>query len=457
MRADETPRLESANCLAGKTQVITRSGTRPIEALAGGNHELLTAGGLWVKAPIHSFGRQEVTEIVLSRSGVIKTVRATSGHRWLLRSRPGREYDATTADLRTGDRLQFVFPQKPTDRSIEGRSVARGFVYGDGTSRPGNRSTAYFCGSKDEALLPFFQGLGRPLRRYGNVACINGLPGEWKLERPPLDAPAKQIFSWLAGYFAADGDVGRTGRPTLTSSRIEDLEFVRLAAQQVGIGTFGIRTRMRRGYGQKDTALHLVGLMRGDLDSSFFLIPEHRKRFEAGRHAAERRGWNVLSVRPTGETTEVYCAVVDGTHSFALADNILTGNCHHNFTQHEVHGGVDLWVSRKGAIEAKRGQDGLIPGSMGTASYVVTGLGNELSLNSSPHGAGRAYSRSKARKTFTCAQLEESMRGIEWRHSDVFLDEIPGAYKPIDQIMEDAKDLVAIRHTLRQLVNVKGD
>jgi tRNA-splicing ligase RtcB (3'-phosphate/5'-hydroxy nucleic acid ligase) len=132
-------------------------------------------------------------------------------------------------------------------------------------------------------------------------------------------------------------------------------------------------------------------------------------------------------------------------------------NCHHNFTQRERHFGEDLWVSRKGAIEARTGQPGLIPGSMGTASYVVTGLGNPLSLNSSPHGAGRAYSRTKARRTFTRAQLEESMTGIEWRHSDAFLDEIPAAYKPIDRVMEDAEDLVEVRHTLRQLVNVKGD
>jgi tRNA-splicing ligase RtcB len=132
-------------------------------------------------------------------------------------------------------------------------------------------------------------------------------------------------------------------------------------------------------------------------------------------------------------------------------------NCHHNFTQRERHVGVDLWVSRKGAIEARKGQPGLIPGSMGTASYVVSGLGNPDSLNSSPHGAGRVYSRSKARRTFTRAQLEESMRGIEWRHSDAFLDEIPAAYKDVDVVMKDAADLVEVRHTLRQLVNVKGD
>ncbi len=132
-------------------------------------------------------------------------------------------------------------------------------------------------------------------------------------------------------------------------------------------------------------------------------------------------------------------------------------NCHHNFTQSEEHFGARVWVSRKGAIQAEKGQPGLIPGSMGTASYVVTGKGNALSLNSSPHGAGRQYSRSKAKKTFTREQLREAMTGIEYRDSPAFIDEIPQAYKPIDQVMADAASLVEIRHTLRQLVNVKGD
>ncbi|QJU55876.1 RtcB family protein [Herbiconiux sp. KACC 21604] len=132
-------------------------------------------------------------------------------------------------------------------------------------------------------------------------------------------------------------------------------------------------------------------------------------------------------------------------------------NCHHNFTQKETHWGKSVWLSRKGAISARAGELGLIPGSMGTASYVVEGLGNAAALHSSPHGAGREYSRSAARKTFTHEQLREAMAGIEYRDTDAFLDEIPAAYKPIDQIMADAADLVTIRHRLRQLVNVKGD
>ncbi|PRY01026.1 RtcB family protein [Allonocardiopsis opalescens] len=132
-------------------------------------------------------------------------------------------------------------------------------------------------------------------------------------------------------------------------------------------------------------------------------------------------------------------------------------NCHHNFTQRERHFGKDVWLSRKGAIEATEGLPGLIPGSMGTASYVVTGKGHPVSLNSSPHGAGRAYSRSSARKTFTQEQLRAAMAGIEYRDTDAFIDEIPQAYKDVDQVMADAAELVEIRHTLRQIVNVKGD
>ena len=131
--------------------------------------------------------------------------------------------------------------------------------------------------------------------------------------------------------------------------------------------------------------------------------------------------------------------------------------CHHNYTEREKHFGKQVWLSRKGAIDATTATLGLIPGSMGTASYIVAGKGNRLALNSSPHGAGRAYGRKAAERTFTRAQLDAAMEGIEWRHTDAFLDEIPAAYKDVDVVMRDAADLVEVRHTLRQIVNVKGE
>ena len=130
--------------------------------------------------------------------------------------------------------------------------------------------------------------------------------------------------------------------------------------------------------------------------------------------------------------------------------------CHHNFTKREHHFGKNILVSRKGAIEARDGQLGLIPGSMGTRSYVVRGSGNTDSFNTAPHGAGRRLSRNRARKSFTMDDFDRDMAGIEVNRSEAFLDELPGAYKDIDLVMEQSADLVEILHTFRQIVNVKG-
>jgi len=133
-------------------------------------------------------------------------------------------------------------------------------------------------------------------------------------------------------------------------------------------------------------------------------------------------------------------------------------NCHHNFTQPEVHAGRELWVTRKGAIRADVGDLGVIPGSMGTRSYIVEGKGNEASWTSCSHGAGRRHSRTKARKLFTNADLATAMAGKVWLadRAGALLDEIPAAYKDIDQVMADQADLVTVLHTLHQVLNYKG-
>ena len=124
----------------------------------------------------------------------------------------------------------------------------------------------------------------------------------------------------------------------------------------------------------------------------------------------------------------------------------------------ENHNGKNVLLTRKGAIRAREGDLGLIPGSMGAASYIVRGLGNKSAYDSSPHGAGRAMSRTQARKQFTTADLVEAMGTRAWRDdvAEKLIDEIPGAYKNIDQVMADSADLVEIVHTLRQVANYKG-
>jgi tRNA-splicing ligase RtcB len=154
--------------------------------------------------------------------------------------------------------------------------------------------------------------------------------------------------------------------------------------------------------------------------------------------------------------TEVSIAVY-GEDGHQDAIELQRINSHHNFTQQEHHFGRSVWITRKGAIQARTDNWAMIPGSMGTKSYIVVGKENPMSFHSAPHGAGRRYSRTKARALFNMDDLSRAMEGIEYRHSKVLLDEIPAAYKDIDQVMENAQELVEIRHVLKQFVNVKGD
>ena len=131
-------------------------------------------------------------------------------------------------------------------------------------------------------------------------------------------------------------------------------------------------------------------------------------------------------------------------------------NCHHNYVQKETHFGENVFVTRKGAISAREGELGIIPGSMGTKSYIVRGLGNEQSFCSCSHGAGRRMSRTAARRMFSREDLEAQTLGVECRKDGGVLDEIPAAYKDIDVVMANQSDLVEIVHTLKQLVCVKG-
>jgi tRNA-splicing ligase RtcB len=135
---------------------------------------------------------------------------------------------------------------------------------------------------------------------------------------------------------------------------------------------------------------------------------------------------------------------------------LLEVNCHHNYAEKEVHFGKDVYVTRKGAVRAQENDYGIIPGSMGAKSFIVKGKGNAESYCSCSHGAGRLMSRSKAKKQFTVDDLVQQTAGIECRKDNGVLDEIPGAYKPIDEVMNQQSDLVEIVATLKQVVCVKG-
>jgi tRNA-splicing ligase RtcB len=135
---------------------------------------------------------------------------------------------------------------------------------------------------------------------------------------------------------------------------------------------------------------------------------------------------------------------------------VIAVNCHHNYVAREHHFGADVLVTRKGAVRARLGDLGIIPGSMGARSYIVRGKGNAESFSSCSHGAGRAMSRNEAKRRFTLAEHVAATAGVECRKDAAVIDETPMAYKPIDAVMKAQEDLVEVVHTLRQVVCVKG-
>ncbi|KAA6184214.1 RtcB family protein [Thiohalocapsa marina] len=150
----------------------------------------------------------------------------------------------------------------------------------------------------------------------------------------------------------------------------------------------------------------------------------------------------------------VLAALARHLQVFAVTEEAV--NCHHNYVEREHHHGANVWVTRKGAIRARAGDLGIIPGSMGARSYIVRGKGNPESFCSCAHGAGRRMSRTAAEKQFTPADLAEQTQGVICRKDKGVLDEIPGAYKDIDAVMANQTDLVEVVHTLKQVVCVKG-
>lgn len=139
------------------------------------------------------------------------------------------------------------------------------------------------------------------------------------------------------------------------------------------------------------------------------------------------------------------------------ADGDAAVNCHHNYATREHHFGENVWVTRKGAVRARTGDMGIIPGAMGRKSFIVRGMGNPESFHSCSHGAGRIMSRTQARKTFTVEDHAKATEGLECLKTESILDETPGAYKDIDTVMAAQSDLVGIVHTLRAVVCVKGE
>ncbi len=188
-----------------------------------------------------------------------------------------------------------------------------------------------------------------------------------------------------------------------------------------------------------------------DADLAYF--PEGARHFE---DYVEAVGWAQDYARANREAMMDLVIEAMRRHLPAFEVTGAAVNCHHNYVERETHYGESVWLTRKGAIRARQGELGIIPGSMGTRSYIVRGKGSAESFDSCAHGAGRRMSRTAAQKQFTVENLIEQTSGVICRKDRGVLDEIPGAYKNIDEVMANQSDLVDVVHTLKQVLCVKG-
>ena len=201
---------------------------------------------------------------------------------------------------------------------------------------------------------------------------------------------------------------------------------------------------------KKDMARWMINLPDKDLA----YLPEGSDHFDQYVEAVE---WAQEYARINREVMMArVIAAVRSQMPVAFETDAMAVNCHHNYVSREHHYDKDILVTRKGAVRARKGELGIIPGSMGARSFIVRGLGNDESFHSCSHGAGRVMSRTQAKKLVSLDEHVAATAGVECRKDAGVIDETPSAYKPIEQVMEAQKDLVEIVHTLRQVVCVKG-
>lgn len=335
-------------CFAGETEVVTRDGIRRIGDLVNTEPELLIPikghndglgeVGYFQRAPIRSFGLQRLWEIRLRRCRNDLTIRTTGEHRWPLKRRFSLEANEdwrTTATLQVGDKLRDL-RNCPIIRSGDPSPVGimQGFVFGDGGYTEDRPATLpiYKQSNGKEALLYFFAACEpKPFSREDGAQgwVISGLPRSWKAV-PDIRESRPFLLGWLAGWFAADGTVGDRGHPIICSAQQDNLAFARSVCAILGIRTGLVRKQSKICFGKEATLYHL-SLSARDIPESFYILAHHQERAKAGAKAREESSredfWSVVSVTETDQEEEVFCATVDGVGAFALAGDIMTGNC----------------------------------------------------------------------------------------------------------------------------------
>lgn len=296
---------------------------------------------------------------------------------------------------------------------------------------------------------------------HGSVPRHRGRdPGSW--ENPPVSVD--QVWATLADEFDLLCELHPRLANTNNRKHLGTLgsgnHFIEICLDEVGFVWFMLHSGSR-GVGNA-IGTHFIELAKKDAELHQRNLPDKDLAYfeEGARYFGDYVRGVSWAQKFAMRNREVMMANLIATVRKVIAkpfeSHVEAVNCHHNYVQQERHFGQDVFITRKGAVSARRGELGIIPGSMGARSYIVRGLGNPESFESCSHGAGRVMSRTKAKKMFSVADHIKATEGVECRKDANVVDEIPMAYKDIDAVMAAQQDLVEVVHTLKQVVCVKG-
>ncbi|WP_338499140.1 RtcB family protein [Delftia tsuruhatensis] len=296
---------------------------------------------------------------------------------------------------------------------------------------------------------------------HGSVPRHRGRdPGSW--ENPPVSVD--QVWATLAEEFHLLCELHPRLANTNNRKHLGTLgsgnHFIEICLDEAGFVWFMLHSGSR-GVGNA-IGTHFIELAKKDAELHQRNLPDKDLAYfeEGARYFGDYVRGVSWAQKFAMRNREVMMANLIATVRKVIAkpfeSHVEAVNCHHNYVQQERHFGQDVFITRKGAVSALRGELGIIPGSMGARSYIVRGLGNPESFESCSHGAGRVMSRTKAKKMFSVADHIKATEGVECRKDANVVDEIPMAYKDIDAVMAAQQDLVEVVHTLKQVVCVKG-
>ncbi|MBP0595105.1 RtcB family protein [Paraburkholderia sp. LEh10] len=380
--------------------------------------------------------------------------------------------EAARRQLRNTARMPFVFRHVAAmpDAHVGKGSTIGSVIPTQGAIIPAAVGVDIGCGMmavrttlKAEDLPDSLSGVRSAIERavpHGGERGRRRDPGAWSHPPPAVDDAWKLLAPGFQRIVDKYPSLARTNNRTHVGTLGTGNHFIEVCLDEEH-GVWFMLHSGSRGVGNAIGSLFIT-LAQTDMRQHLANLPDKDLAYfkEGSRHFddyVEAVGWAQRYARCNREV--MMNAVIDAVRAaihkpFTIDEHAV--NCHHNYVQKERHFGADVFVTRKGALSARAGEFGIIPGSMGAKSFIVRGLGNEESFCSCSHGAGRAMSRKEAKRRFTVEDQISATLHVECRKDAAVVDEIPMAYKDIDAVMAAQRSLVEVIHTLRQVVCVKG-